>query len=128
MAKIDYKDVMKEATEAAERAGNAWLRAAMARGPAYVVVDDFEPDPKKKIVGSLLDSCGFSYPIFRDKRTGFAKWYKKENGERDLYNVRLRTINSMRQELGLAEAETRAALEVFNKYGIKGLGFYSRID
>lgn len=129
MAKMDFAMIMTEATAAAQKAGDEWLDAAMKRGPAWLVVNDLEPDPKKRVVGSLLDVCGFSYPIFRDKRTGFAKWYKKNMNEgRNLYCVRCRTSNSMRQELGLQEAEAMAALRVFEKYGIKGLGYYSRID
>lgn len=128
MAKMDFAAIFAEATEAAQKAGDEWLAAAMKRGPAWLVVDELQPDPEKRVVGAMLDVCGFSYPLFTDKRTAFAKWYKKTFSDSNLWSVRLRTSNSMRQGLGLAEAEARAALGVFDKYGIKGLRFYSRVD
>ena len=75
----------------------------------------------------MLDVCGFSYVIIDDKRRKFAKWIiSQQNSD---YAVHLPHKYRMRQELGLAEACTRATLEVFRKHGVdQGLRYFSRID
>lgn len=115
----DYSNILLEATKAANEAGDAWV-AAHTR-PAFAVMDG------NRCVGQLLDVCGFGYVQVDDKRTGFAKWLKKVQ---DGYNsvVRLNTKYRMRQELGLNEATAYAACAVFQKYGVKGVSVYSRID
>jgi hypothetical protein len=130
-SKTDYAAILAEATEAANRAGDKWMEAALARGPAFRVVERANPlDDKSPVVrdlGGMLDVCGFAWVKITDKRSGFARWVKKaQNGYADF--LLLRHKYDGRQELGLAEACAHAALEVLWARGVTGVGFTSRID
>ena len=125
---ISYDKIWAEAIEAANAAGDDWMAKAT---PKFRVVQRANPlddnSPIVKDYGTMLDVCGFSGIEIGDKRTKFAKWVMKQQSS--TYTVRVPHKYRMRQELGLAEACARAALDVFRKHDVdKGLRFYSRID
>lgn len=119
MAKIDFDAILKEATEAANAAGDKWV--AEHTEPAYAVMNG------NQCVGKLLDVCGFGFVQINDKRTAFAKYIKDiQNGYTT--SVSLRHKYKGRQEWGLNEATAYAILRVLQSHGIKGVSVYSRID
>ena len=99
--------------EAAEQASQEWLQKAQARGPAYAVKSG------ERIVGTLLDVCGFGALLWRDKRSAAYRAFKKaglnsysNRGPEVRYSLRCR------QEMGLHEAAMRAAAEVAEQNGL----------
>lgn len=120
----EFARIVAEANAAGERAGKEWMDAALARGPAYAVIDEMAPG--RPVIDTMLDVCGFAWLEFTDKRSAFYKWYKK-NGGRSSYSMDVNTSWGVRQELGLAEAVKAAANKVYAANGIK-LNFRSRID
>lgn len=139
---VSFSAIYEEARVAADEAGKKWLEEALARGPTFLVIDHNpfltahkevdggeEVIEARRVVGQLLDACGIAYVRFTDKRTAFYKWYKKTHmGTFTTSACRFNTTNRFRQEWGLHEAETRAALAVLNKHGIRGVTMYSNID
>lgn len=119
-----FEELLLKATEAAVKAGEAWVEAH--KTPQWVVVDELTGMP----VGTMLDVCGFGSIELKDRRTKFAKWLARKEGRRvsQIYGVYLRHKFSGRQEWSLNEDTARAGLKVLTDAGIKGLRFYSRID
>jgi len=118
---------MEEANMAAEAAGDKWV--VEHTEPVYAVynADVITGKAYGKSLGTMLDVCGIAYVQITDKRTGFAKYIKKiQNG----YNnaVHLNSKYSGRQEWGLREACSYAALNVLDSHGIKGVSVWSHID
>lgn len=133
MSEVTFQEILKEAQEAAQKAGDNWLANAK---PKYTVhrsdlFGNTDPEP----MDVLLDVCGNSHVKISDKRTKFAKFIKQYLKQNDPYfrdcgflTVPLETSHRGRQEMGLHEAETRAAMEVFNSYNVKGVRIWSYID
>lgn len=123
-----FENVMKEAHEAAEAAGDRWVQENTK--PRFVV---YNADLDGNQIGPssyILDVCGFAYIEFKDKRSKFYKMCKQwEAPDRDWYNyLHIRTKHSTRQEMGLAEACMRAAVGAINKYYPDSVYMTSRID
>lgn len=121
-----FDKIMKEATQAANEAGDKWV-AEHTKPTIAIYNADLFGNPVGKCVGQLLDVCGFAHVSIKDKRTSFAKYIKKIQDGYDGF-VSVHHKYRGRQEWGLNEECARAALKVFNSYGIKGLNLYSRID
>lgn len=119
--KKSFQTIMKDAENAANLAGDAWMATAK---PAWVVVDS---QGKNLGYAPMLDVCGIVYIRVVDKRTSFAKWLATRQ---DGYNniVLMNHKYKHRQEKSLGEACCRAAIEVMTANGIKGISLYSRID
>jgi len=115
---MNYLAIMNRAREAANTAGDAWMKAHTQ--PAYIVTDNGRP------VGAMLDLCGFAYVKLTDKRNGFAKWCKA-NGFGDHF-IHFNHKYECRQEWGLKEACVDAALKVLREEGITKVTMYSRVD
>jgi hypothetical protein len=116
----NFSSIIKEATKAANEAGDQWM--AEHSRPAYEVLDK-----RGRVIGQMLDVCGFAWIIIKDRRTSFAKWAEKTGiASHDFLHIAHKY--KMRQELGLAEACGKAALQVLVNHEIKGLYFESRID
>lgn len=131
-----FKDIMEEATQAAEQAGDKWV--AENTQPKHAIQSADLRGNKFGPVDYILDVCGFAYINFKDKRSKFYKLAREyEVGPKTAYNeyeyryynyLHIRTKHSCRQELGLAEACTKAAAEVINKYFPGTVYVTSRID
>jgi hypothetical protein len=117
----EFANILQEAKEAANVAGDAWFKAHTK--PIWSVVDDFTG----KEVGQLLDVCGFGFVQINDRRTSFAKYIKKAQDGYDS-TLQINHKYSGRQEWSLNEATAYAILGVLNKHGITGVSVYSRID
>ena len=120
---------LEEANEAANLAGDAWVKQAT---PMYAVVD--RSGIKYPL---MLDVCGFAHVIIEDGRTAFAKWYNEtypyrspHRNKNDKSNtlIILRHKYTGRQELGLREACEGAARDVLLAHGCKSVRMTSRID
>lgn len=122
--KSGYEQILREATESANEAGDKWMAAALARGPAYMVKNDLTGE----IVGTMLDVCGIVWIELTDRRTAFAKWLKKLDERDAMYSLRIEHKYWGRQEMGLLEACAYAAVGVLNKYGINEVQVVARID
>ena len=119
--RVTYKHMMQEATKAANEAGKAWLAQAE---PQFVVTS---VSGKDLGYPPMLDVCGFVYIEILDKRTAFARWCAK-NQDGDATWVIVPHHYRKRQEMGLKYAAEKAALTVFEKYGITNIRIYERID
>lgn len=112
--------IMKEANEAAQKGAQIWLDVARSKGPEYQVgqADLLTGEMIGEPIGYLLDLCGNAYLKFRDRRSlNFRAFNKIGQADREgIVNVNYKLQG--RQEHGLHIAAHRAALEVFNKYGI----------
>jgi hypothetical protein len=99
-----FRTVWDAAIKAANEAGDKWV----AKGQGWF-------------------PCGFGYVKILDRRTEFYRWYKK-NIDDATWCLHIPHKYTNRQELCLAVACSEAALDVFRKAGITGLGLYSNID
>jgi hypothetical protein len=126
-----FDALIKMATNAANDAGDKWLETHKTPVWAVYNTNGLSDKPVGKCLGTMLDVCGFSHISVKDKRTAFAKYLKKIqiswNGEGYNGYITLHTVHR-RQELGLNTAMSYAAIQIFEKAGIKGLEVYSRID
>lgn len=128
--KLFYEKIWEEAIEAAEEAGKKWIEENTT--PRYAVYQSDLSGNRGQMVGTMLDVCGFAWVKGVDKRTSFGRWLLKN----DLVSKYGNTISvvsntslSGRQEMGLKEAQCRAALKVFCDNGIgDGLYVTTRID
>jgi len=121
-----FEAVYQGAMKAAEEAGDEWVKTHTK--PVWAVIQHANPlDDKSpgKIVGQMLDVCGFASVRFVDKRTAFFKWYKRTK-KCEYFHIRGK--HGMRQEMSLNEDMALAALRFLNNAGITGLDFWSRID
>lgn len=134
--KFDEAEVLAiivEAREAGRIAANKKLQELQNQGPKYAVVDEMNND---KVVGTLLDVCGFaSLKISaRGKFFQTAKKLSKERGYRfhctNAYHGggHLAIFDStMRQEMSINEAACEGQAEILRKYGLQ-VRIESRID
>ena len=120
---------LEEANEAANRAGDAWVKQAT---PIWEIVD-FHGKKYKP----MLDVCGIVHLVIEDGRTAFAKWYSKTYPYRSPHRNKNDKSNTLiilrhkyvaRQELGLRQACEGAAREVLLAHGCKSVHMNSRID
>lgn len=128
--KLSFAKIVKLATKAANEAGDAWC--ASHTQPVHVVIQDIGPN-RGKPVATMLDLCGFSWIVMTDKRTAFAKWvknvfYKDAPLMQNSTFLHLPHKYRDRQEIGLREACSRAAIEVLHQHGIQHIRHESRVD
>lgn len=124
-----FIEVIHEATEAAEKAGDKWVTENTR--PKYAIQSADIRGNKFGPIDYILDVCGFAYIKFTDKRSKFykmARTYENPHQPEFYSSLHIRTKHSIRQELGLAEACMRAAVEVINKYYPNTVYMTSRID
>ena len=132
MAQVDYSALLKQAGEAADKAGDAWL--ASHTKPAYSVHgQDVVTGKKGPAIDYMLDVCGMAGVEIKDRRTVFAKWMQKtfqryEWETVDSVCTKVEMKHRGRQEWGLREAMAKAVLDTLTAAGIKGLRYWSRID
>lgn len=117
---MEFNKILKEATEAANAAGDKWV--VEHTKPVWSVRDGANRE-----VGQLLDVCGFGFIQVKDKRSAFVKYIKEIQNGYDS-TIQINSKYRMRQEWSLNEATAYAALKVLQDHGIKGLSVYSRID
>lgn len=136
-----FLNVIQKAQEAAEAAGDKWVventKPRYAFQSADIRGNRFGP------VDYMLDVCGFAWINFKDKHSRFYKMCQEHQmGEcppginmdafrimrRQYDSLNIRTKHSVRQEMGLAEACMRAAVEVINDSYPGEVYMKSRID
>lgn len=108
-----YHAVMRKATEAANKAGSAWLAE---REPSFVIYHE-ENDSYEEIYGSF----GGVYIKFPHVRTKFGKWLKEYyfDGQYEYIPVPHNYVG--RREYGLLLVCEQYALDTFERNGILGL-------
>lgn len=132
-----FERIIQEATEAGNKAGVAKLAELEGAGPAFAVVENspndgifYDKSKPTRVVGTMLDVCGFAWVTLSNARTAFAQYLKKteraSNGYYGGMTVNLR-FGTFRQEMSVNEAQARAAAEVFTKAGFEAR-MESRID
>lgn len=99
--RVPYDQIMREAVRAADMAGAIWLTTPVAEPSGTVCIE---------IV---------------DTRTAFARWIKSRQNGRDRAVI-VPHAYRRRSERSLLEACERAALGVFDRYGIGGLGLLAK--
>ena len=112
-------DVLQKATEAANLAGEEWMKNAT---PKYAVTDG------SRVVGTMLDVCGNAHVRFYDKRK---KWYKEFEKIGAISTVSVLSIPhkfKYRQEYGLQMACAEAAAKTLRECGVDGIRIWSYID
>jgi len=117
-----YRTACQAAINAANEAGDKWMAAATARGPAYAVMNG------NTCIDTMLDVCGIVYIQLNDKRSKFVKWATKNGYSYGGYSLRLPYKYSNRQEMGLQEACCDAAINYLHSVGITNVRLYSHID
>lgn len=133
--KAKYDAILKEAEAAGTKAANEKLAELQGNGPAFAVVENsptdgifYNKNKPTKVVGTMLDVCGFAWTIIENARTGFAQYLKSigraSNGYRGGMTVYART---KRQEMSVNVAYARAVAKVFTEYGFSSY-IGSRID
>lgn len=122
--------LMVEMRTAADEAANAWLEAAINRGPKYAVHNaDLTGNLKGPAIGTMLDVCGNAWLEFTDKRSKLYRAFKAAGYvSRSGNNVDIPYTHRFRQEMSLHEAAISAAQNVMLKHGIKGTRVNSYID
>ena len=133
--KAKYDAILKEADVAATKAADVQLKKLQGQGPAFAVVENSKSDgifynrnKPTRIVGTMLDVCGFAWVVIENARTGFAQYVKKiERGGNGYYGGMSISARTMRQEMSVNQEAARAMADVFEKYGIKAYT-QSRID
>jgi hypothetical protein len=128
--RISFAKIVKLATKAANEAGDSWC--ASHTQPVHVIIEEIGPN-RGKPVATMLDLCGFSWIVMTDKRTAFAKWvknvfYKDAPLMQNSNFLHLPHKYRDRQEIGLREACSLAAIDVLVQHGIKHIRHESRID
>lgn len=132
-----FEKIMQEATEAGNKAGAEKLAQLEGNGPAFAVIENSPKDgifydkaKPTRVVGTMLDVCGFAWVMLTNARGAFAQYFKKtdraSNGYRGGMTISVR-FSGFRQEMSVNEAQARAAADVFNKYGFEAR-MESRID
>lgn len=121
---MTYSDLVRKATEAANKAGQEWLAKAEARGAAWAVKQNGQT------VGTLFDVCGNAHVRFSDKRSKQYKEFVSLSLVRATGNgvVEINHNYKPRQEYGLATACAEAAKKVLEEGGIEGLRIWEYID
>ena len=115
---MDVNNLILEAVEAANNAGDLWMQNAKVQ---FAVLDG------DTVVGALLDVCGNSYIRFTDRRTKAYKVFDK-HGAVSNGTIHVPHKYVYRQEYGLQRACASAALQVFRSHGIEKLNLWSYID
>ena len=144
MNKVEAKRIIaivKVAKKVGERAGQLKLKELQKAGPRWNVVDE----RKNKVVGQMLDVCGFAYLSVpgRGKIVGAFKKLGTYEGRMQAYeagangNLRiwkgypsgytLSIISTGRQEMSVNEAAVKAASKFLDENHLE-CGWSSRID
>lgn len=118
---ITPREIVQEAIEAANAAGDEWMTKAY---PRYTVLDS-----NSIPFGVMLDLCGNAHLVFSDRRSSAYKKFLKEGLVRNSgnYVIEIRHKHKHRQEHGLQLACIQAAKKVFIKYEIN-VTVWSYID
>jgi hypothetical protein len=113
---IDAKAIVQKALEAANQAGDEWMKLA---NPNNENVDRV-----------MLDVCGFANVQFTDKRCKEFKAFKKAGLIRSEYSNTIDIYHKWkhRQDWALAETCAHAAYKVLREAGIDKIKVWSRID
>ena len=110
--------VLADASAAADEAGDEWMRNAKPRYVVYNVdLNGRRTDEKQEY---LLDVCGNSHLVVKDKRSAFYKALVKFGLIHDRYTPTLpiETKYRFHQEMGLHEACMAAAKQVLVSYNL----------
>lgn len=109
-------DIVKEAVEAANKAGYSWWEIANPEG--------------EDIAGRMFDMCGGAYIEFSDGRDAWYKKFKKAGFITSEYSKTISIAYKWRgrQEQGLKERCIRAAAEVLRNHGITKIRVRSYVD
>lgn len=116
---MNVNELMQKATEAANTAGDEWMQNARVQ---FVVADG------NSVVGSLLDVCGNSHIKFADRRTKAYKAFKQEGFVHTTGTIHVPHKYVHRQEYGLHQACTAAAMQVLLGHGVEKLKLWSYVD
>ena len=126
-----YEEVLHEMKVAGDQAGDQWLKEHTK--PAFIVTESklFSNEPGK-VVGGMLDLCGFASIRIADKRKSFPKYFisklKTESGYGCASSLMIRYKHN-RQEMGLNESMMEASWKVLKHYSLTdGLYPHSYID
>ena len=133
--KAKYDKILKEAEIAAIKAAEEQLKKLQNRGPAFAVVENsptdgifYDKNKPTKVVGTMLDVCGFGWVVLNNARTGFAQYMKSiRRGSNGYYGGMSISPRTTRQEMSVNEEAARAMAKVFEKYGFDAYT-QSRID
>lgn len=116
------KELFELASLAANDAADAWLKAAVARGPAFAVhnVNPVTGRPTGGAVGYLLDLCGNAHVQFRRKNSKWYNAFKKAELVRRSGNgvIEFWWKHKERQEYGLHVEAAEAAAKVLQNHGV----------
>jgi Asp-tRNA(Asn)/Glu-tRNA(Gln) amidotransferase A subunit family amidase len=130
MMSINYdpKQVVQEAINAANAAGEEWIKNAK---PQFSVHNaDLFGNIKGPSLGTMLDICGNAHLQFKDGRSADYKTFVKAGLIRSNNNkvVEIYHRYKLRQEYGLQIACVEAEKKVFEQYGIMGVHVWSYVD
>jgi hypothetical protein len=128
ITKEQVDQIVKDATAAANAAGERWLSAATVKYSIHEV--DLFGDSKGPAVGYMLDACGNAHVQFKDRRSAWFKAFERYGHIRRTNNgvVEINHAFRARQEYGLRQVAARAALDSMAAAGVTGLKIWSYID
>jgi len=126
---LDVQKVMSEAIEAANIAGQEWMNAATPKFSVYNS-DLITGAPIGAPVGTMLDNCGNAHVRFRNKKSGWFKFFQRCGAIRNTESGVIEIWHNWksRQEYGLQVACATAAKKVLEDYGVTGLYVWDYID
>jgi hypothetical protein len=115
--------LMVEMKDVAQKASEAWLKNALAHGPAFTVSQGNQGLP----IGAMLDLCGGAWLEFKDRRTKAFKAFQTAGYVRGGH-IKLDYPLRVRQEQGLHIAACQAAHAIMKEHGWTEVFLHTYID